>query len=241
VRGRCIECLEINAPQFLYLKESKKVSAVVLLTRENEAVKYLCQRDKRLSRVIDLVGDYTYRPYDDSFSFLANQIIGQMLSAKVSVKISERLEKLCNGAITPKNILEINDCDMRSTGMSLAKAHNIKNLALAVKNGEIAFEEIDQMDDSSVIRELTRLKGIGNWTAKMYLIFVLDRPDVLPYEDMAFLQSYAWMYKASDLTRKAIEKKCKKWKPYTSLGARYLYKALDLGLTKTDFHLFKSL
>lgn len=217
------------------------MSEVISLTHDNEAVRYLCQRDKRLSKVIDLVGDYTYKPYDDSFSFLTNQIIGQMLSAKVSVKISERLEKLCEGGITPLRILNIDEADMRSTGMSLPKAQNIKNLALAVENEEISFAEIDQMDDASVIKELTQYKGIGLWTAKMYLIFVLDRKDVLPYEDMAFLQSYSWMYKTSDLSKKSIEKKCKKWKPYTSIAARYLYKALDAGLTKTEFHLFKEM
>ena len=217
------------------------MNSVVSLNHDNEAVRYLCQRDKRLSKVIDLVGDYTYKPYDDGFSFLTNQIIGQMLSAKVSIKISERLEKLCDGKITPLEILKIEENDMRETGMSLSKAHNIKNLARAVERGEIAFDEMKLMDDSSVIKELTKFRGIGSWTAKMYLIFVLDRKDVLPYEDMAFLQSFSWMYKTSDLKKEYIEKKCKKWKPYTSIGARYLYKALDAGLTKKEFHLFKEM
>ena len=134
-----------------------------------------------------------------------------MLSAKVSVKISERLERLCGGEITPLGILKIDEIDMRETGMSLPKAHSIKNLAQAVEKGEIAFDEMNLMDDSSVIKELTKFRGIGTWTAKMYLIFVLDRKDVLPYEDMAFLQSFSWMYKTSDLTKGYIERKCKKW------------------------------
>lgn len=214
---------------------------VVSLTHMNEAVSYLCQRDKRLSKVIDLVGDFTYKPYEDSFSFLANQIIGQMLSSKVSAKIYERVEALCNQSVTPENILRLNEEDMRLTGMSLTKARNIKNLAMAVENKEILFEEIGKLDDKRVIKELTQLKGIGSWTAKMYLIFVLDRQDVLPYEDMAFLQSYSWMYKTDDLSKSSIEKKCYKWKPYTSVGARYLYKALDNGLTKREFHLYKEM
>ncbi len=73
----------------------------------------------------------------------------------------------------------------------------------------------------------------------MYLIFVLNRQDVLPWEDGAFLQSYRWMYKTEDSSRKAVEQKCRKWKPYLAIAARFLYRALDEGFTKSEFHLFK--
>lgn len=216
------------------------MSDIVSLTKDKKSIEYLCKKDKRLAKVIEMVGEYTYKPYEDSFQFLVNQIIGQMLSSKVAVKISERLENACNQSIEPEIVLKITEEDMRAMGMSVNKARAIKNLALEIINGNIFFEQFSKLDDNSIIRELTKLKGIGVWTAKMYLIFVLDRQDILPYEDMAFLQSYSWMYKTSDLKRKSIEKKCKKWKPYTSIGARYLYKALDLGLTKQEFHLYKN-
>ena len=73
----------------------------------------------------------------------------------------------------------------------------------------------------------------------MYLIFVLDRQDVLPFEDGAFLQSYRWLYNTTDTTPASVKKKCANWNPYYSIAARYLYRILDLGLTKEDFHLFK--
>lgn len=73
----------------------------------------------------------------------------------------------------------------------------------------------------------------------MYLIFVLDRQDILPYEDVTFLQSYEWMYKTKDRSKESIAKRCKKWNPYSSIASRYLYHALDLGLTKEEFHLYK--
>lgn len=95
------------------------------------------------------------------------------------------------------------------------------------------------MNDADVMKNLTSLKGIGNWTAKMYLIFVLDRPDILPTEDVAFLQAYEWLYKTKDRSKESVEKRCKKWKPYSSVAARYLYRALDNGLTKEEFHLYK--
>lgn len=88
-----------------------------------------------------------------------------------------------------------------------------------------------------VINELAKLRGIGIWTAKMYLIFVLDRQDILPYEDIAFLQGYKWAYKTNDTSPEAVKKKCKKWRPYSSIAARFYYRALDMGYTKGEFHL----
>ncbi len=73
----------------------------------------------------------------------------------------------------------------------------------------------------------------------MYLIFVLNREDVLPYEDTAFLEGYSWVYKTAQIDRYSVIKRCKKWSPYESIAARYMYKAVDLGLTKTEFHLYK--
>lgn len=77
--------------------------------------------------------------------------------------------------------------------------------------------------------------------SKNVFAFVLDRQDILPIEDGAFLQSYKWLYKTDDISRTSIEKKCKKWKPYSSIATRYLYRALDIGMTKREFHLYKDL
>ena len=106
-------------------------------------------------------------------------------------------------------------------------------------SGILVFDDLINQTDEEIIHELTSFRGIGTWTAKMFLIFGLNRPDVLPYEDAAFLQSYKWMYKTSDCSKESIMKRCKKWKPYSSIAARYLYRALDYGLTKDEFHLFK--
>lgn len=95
------------------------------------------------------------------------------------------------------------------------------------------------MNDSEVFKYLTSFKGIGKWTTNMYLIFVLNRMDILPTNDTAFLQSYECLYKTTDRSDTSIRKKCKKWKPYSSIASRYLYRALDTGLTKEEFHLHK--
>ena len=98
------------------------------------------------------------------------------------------------------------------------------------------FEEdlIEWIDIVCRCRDEVRL-----WTAKMYLIFVLNRQNILPIEDVAFLQSYKWMYKPDDVSKESVVKKCKKWSPYSSIATRYLYCALNMGFTKEEFHLFK--
>lgn len=162
-----------------------------------------------------------------------------MLSVKAGAKIYERLETLCAGNITPGAINGLFDEEIRSTGTSSAKVSYIRSLTAAVISGALDFRSLVSMTDSEIVKTLTTIKGIGNWTAKMYLIFVLDRPDILPTEDVAFLQAYQWLYKTDDRTPESVRRKCKKWKPYSSIAARYLYRALDGGYTKEEFHLFK--
>lgn len=203
------------------------------------AIQYLKTKDKHLSKVIDLVGPLTYQVAPDGYAFLVSQIIGQMLSNKVADVLTGRLTDQCAGAITPAAITDLSDPEIRAIGLARAKVAYIRHLTDAVTTGTLDFSRYATLTDAEIIADLTHIKGIGNWSAKMYLIFVLDRPNVLPYEDLAFLQGYGWVYKTDDYQRQAVEKKCRKWRPYSSIAARYLYRALDTGLTKEPFHLFK--
>jgi DNA-3-methyladenine glycosylase II len=213
---------------------------VITLDMNQPAVQYLCKKDKRLAKVIEMVGTIQYTPHDeDSYSFLVHEIIEQMLSVKAGQKIYSRLENLCGGDISPDTIHDLTDEQIRSTGTSNAKVEYIRNITDATRDGTLDIETLKQLSDREVIKILTKIRGIGNWTAKMYLMFVLNRQDILPYEDGAFLQVYRWMYKTEDCSISSISKKCTKWKPYSSIAARYLYRALDMGLTKNEFHLFK--
>lgn len=213
---------------------------VVTLDMNTPSVQYLCKKDKRLAKVIEMVGSITYELHDESpYSFMIHEIIEQMLSVKAGAKIYSRLEKLCDDEITPERISALSDAEIRSIGTSMAKVQYIRCITDAVVNGQLDFGVLQNWDDKTVIKKLTSFRGIGNWTAKMYLIFVLNRSDVLPYEDGAFLQVYAWAYNTSDFSPASIKAKCKKWKPYSSLAARYMYRALDEGLTKQKFYLFK--
>ncbi|UZT81512.1 DNA-3-methyladenine glycosylase family protein [Caproicibacterium sp. BJN0003] len=217
------------------------MSEIITLDMNTPSVQYLCKKDRRLAKVISMVGRITYSPHDDEniYSFLVHEIIEQMLSIKAGDKIYKRLEDLCNGNVTPESISKLSDEEIRSAGTSKAKVTYIRSLTNAVSNNDIDFLELQKLSDTEIIKKLTAIRGIGNWSAKMYLIFVLNRQDVLPFEDGAFLQSYRWMYKTEDCSAKAVSYKCKKWRPYSSIAARYLYRALDMGFTKEEFHLFK--
>ncbi len=213
----------------------------VTLSLDSPEIVYLCSRDKRLAKIITTIGPITYTIRDDadSYAFLVHEIIEQMLSIKAGQSIYSRLIELCEGNICPQAISKLSVEQIRSIGTSAAKAEYIMNLTNHVLAGELDLAALRNEPDSNVIKKLTEIRGIGSWTAKMYLIFVLNRSDILPFEDGAFLQSYRWMYKATDCSPNAVKSKCKKWSPYSSIASRYLYRALDWGLTKEAFHLYK--
>lgn len=212
----------------------------VILDMETPSVQYLCKKDKRLAKVISMVGPITYVPHNENpYSFLVHEIIEQMLSVKVGQKIYKRLEDLCDGDVTPEKVNVLSDDEIRGTGTSSSKVKCIRGVTEAVLCGDLDFDKMHLLSDEEVMLHLTKFHGIGKWTAKMFLMFVLDRPDVLPVEDGAFLQTYRWVYKTDDCSGDAVYKKCRKWKPYASIASRFFYKALDAGMTKGEYHLFK--
>lgn len=209
--------------------------------QEDKRISYLKAKDNRLSKVIDAVGELNSKQYNqskDSFFFLVREIVGQMISANVKKTIFSRLLSLCNNELTPNNVCKLRLEELRGIGLSQSKSKYIHNLAWLVAENKINFDSMSQLPDEEVRKELMKIEGIGNWTSKMYLIFFLNREDVLPNEDGAFLQAYKWLYNTKIIKKESIEKRCKKWKPYTSLGAKYLYRALDTGLTKIEINSF---
>ncbi len=213
----------------------------ITLDLSKPEIQYLSNRDKRLGKLIRMVGPITYkvRGPDDAYKFLIHEIIEQMLSVKAGNAIFSRLENVCNGCIRPETISSLSDSQIRSIGTSNSKVTFIRSITDACLSGELDFKKLEKMSDEEVAKKLISFRGIGPWTAKMYLLFFLNREDVLPFEDVAFLQSYQWLYKTNDRSSETVKKKCQKWKPYSSYAARFLYRALDTGLTKEEFHLFK--
>lgn len=209
------------------------------LDANNPAIVQLSARDKHLAKAIRMVGPLEYELSGPPYAFLVSEIMGQMLSNKVADVFYQRLLTLCAGNVTPETVGGLSDEQLRGIGIAKSKVGYIRNLTVAVNTGKIDFDALTAMTDQDVMRQLTAVRGIGNWSAKMYLIFVLNRPDVLPFEDVAFLQGYGWLFNTDDWRPAAVKKKCRKWRPYTSIAARYMYEVLDRGLTKEKFHLFK--
>ena len=185
------------------------------------------------------MGPLTYQLHSDPYAFMVNTIMGQMLSNKVAGVLQERLLNVCDGNVTPAYINSLGYEKIHDIGISKQKATYIMRLTNEILSGSFDFSIIESLDDSTAVAELTQLPGIWNWSAKMYLIFVLNRMNILPYEDGAFIQSYKWLYKSNLVDKESIIKKCKKWSPYSSIAARYLYRCLDQGLTRNKFHLYK--
>lgn len=216
------------------------MSEIITLNMNSPPIQYLCKKDKRIAKVISMVGPIIYQIHDENpYTFLVHEIIEQMLSVKAGTAIYNRLSALCNENISPEIIQMLSFEDIRSIGTSSSKVKCIKEMTEKVLSGDLDFNAFETMPDCEVTDKLLSIYGIGNWTAKMYLIFVLNRPDILPVEDIAFLQSYQWAYKTNCRSQDELIKRCRKWKPYSSYAARFLYKALDSGLTKTEFHLYK--
>jgi len=206
---------------------------VIIKTTDPE-IQYLCEVDESLAGVISSIGDLRYKLHKDYFAFLVTTIVGQQLSIVAAKSINDRLSDLCNGNINQKAISALSDNDLRSAGIGSKKIRYIRALNDAIVNKKIDFEQMSGMSDDAVIAELTCVNGIGIWTAKMFLIFALDRRNVLPYEDIAFLQAYKWLYVTVNTEPDVVKEKCKKWIPYSSVASRYLYKALDSGMTKNN-------
>lgn len=209
----------------------------IKLSKKSKCIQHLLNVDERLSLVIRAIGEITYTIHQDPFGFLVNTIIGQMLSNKVKDIIWGRFISLCEGTISPKSILNLSNKQMRLVGISENKIEYIINLAYVISNNPNFFRLLDSLDDASIIKELTKIKGIGPWSSKMYLIFILDRQDILPLEDRAFLQAFSWLYNLEKPTIKEIKQYTAAWRPYSSIASRYLYHALDKGYTKTNIEI----
>jgi DNA-3-methyladenine glycosylase II len=164
----------------------------------------------------------------DHFKSLVSTIIGQQLSGKAANTIRGRvIEKLPNNTITPKNIMDIKDEDLRSAGMSWAKVRSVKDLSQKVLEGDIDPSNLDHLANEEIIKELTSVKGIGVWTAEMFLIFNLGREDVFSYGDVGLKNGIELLYDVKKPTMQQIETITSPWSPYRSFGCIALWHTVD--------------
>lgn len=200
-----------------------------------QPVIYLKQSDPILAKVIEQVGNDSlelsyYQEKLDLLTALSQAIIFQQISTTVARKIFQRFILLYQESgkeLTAQAILETPEDVLRAIGISRQKVSYLKDLALKIEQGLPSLPELTMMEDAAVIETLTQVKGIGKWTAQMFLIFHLHRPDVLPVNDLGIRSAIAKLYNLNSLPDpKTIEKLAQKWQPYRSLACRYLWRSL---------------
>ena len=202
-----------------------------IISLDSPEVHYLQERDWRLAHLINHIGSMEYAKPESAFHCLAHSIIEQMLSMKAATTIEQRIIAVCNDDFCPSSILRTSKDELRNCGVSKRKAHYLHALAEYASNEDL--EVLSELTDEDVRLTLMRIPGIGKWTCDMFLLFYLDRSDVLPIEDGAFRQAFRWLYGASVDNEDVRHVVCSLWKPYSSIAARYLYRALNSGISKS--------
>jgi DNA-3-methyladenine glycosylase II len=194
-----------------------------------KAVNHLKKSDPVLRAIIERVGPCRMEFGPPEFHSLAETIVYQQLNGKAAVTIFKRFAALAGEPITPEGILNLSDEQLRRVGLSKQKSAYLKDLAAKTAAGQLDFSRLPALPDEAVIEHLTQVKGIGVWTAHMFLMFSLRRPNVLPTGDYGVQVALKKHYKKRKLPRpRDMEKIAKCWEPYRSVACWYLWRSLDL-------------
>jgi DNA-3-methyladenine glycosylase II len=195
-----------------------------------EAIQHLRRSDPILSEIIGRVGEYRIEFREPHFETLVRSIVNQQLSGRVASVIFGRLKHAVRESLTPESVLKLRPSRMRALGLSAQKTAYIRDLARHTRDGRVVFEELQALPDHAIVERLTQIKGIGEWTVHMFLIFALRRPDVLPTGDLGIRNAIRKAYGLAELPRPAeVEALALKWRPYCSVATWYLWRSLDGG------------
>jgi DNA-3-methyladenine glycosylase II len=194
-----------------------------------KAIVHLKKSDPVMRAIIQRVGAYRISHREPTFETLVRSIVYQQLSGKVASVILGRLVALLpGGEVTPQAILKLTPVRMRKAGLSKQKTAYIRDLARKTLKGQVKFEALGELSDLEVIEHLTQVKGIGVWTAHMFLMFALRRPDILATGDLGVRMAIRKAYQLEELPLpKQVEELGVKWRPYASVATWYLWRSLD--------------
>jgi DNA-3-methyladenine glycosylase II len=194
----------------------------------SDAVAHLRRVDPRWGALIDRVGPCALRPRKDRFGTLVRAIIGQQISSKAAASIEARLKALAGDTHTPQGLLDAGETGLRSVGLSGVKARYTLNLAEAVHSGGVPLHRFHRWDDEKVVASLTTIKGIGVWTAEMFLIFSLGRPDVFPVGDLGVRAALRNRFGLPELPRPDLCRAlAEPWRPFRTAASWYLWRSLE--------------
>lgn len=189
----------------------------------NKEVEHLKEKDPILGEAIDRIGHIKREVNPDIFSSLISSVISQQISTKAALTVEGRLKELIH-EIRPENINKEDVEAIQQCGMSMRKAGYIKSIAESVLNGHIDLENLHRLTDQEVVKELVKLKGVGEWTAEMLLIHALERPNVLSYKDLGIRRGIMRLYSLEDISEEEFEVYRKRYSPYSTVASIYLWK-----------------
>jgi len=193
-----------------------------------KAARYLQRQDPTLGRVIRQVGPCTLRRRRDRFASLVQSIISQQVSTQAAATIGRQLTNAAGGRVRPETLAALTDQRIRAAGVSPQKLRYLRDLCARVDEGALRLSRLGYLSDAQVVETLTEVKGIGEWTAQMFLIFVLGRADILPCADLGVQNAMRDLYKLSDRpSPREMESIARPWRPYASIGSWYCWRFLD--------------
>ncbi|HEV2121088.1 MAG TPA: DNA-3-methyladenine glycosylase 2 family protein [Candidatus Bathyarchaeia archaeon] len=192
-------------------------------------MKHLKKNDLALAKIIKRLGPYEFHLDDDDYEALVGSIIFQQLAGAAARAILNRFKQIYDGKIPrPRQYLETKERYLRASGLSPQKIRYIRDLSERIENGVLDLKRLSDLPSDEVVKELDKVKGIGRWTAEMFLIFVLGRTDVLPVDDLGLRKAAQKIYRLRNLpTREKFEQLSKKWHPYCSIATLYLWRSQE--------------
>ncbi|ARF15520.1 hypothetical protein SporoS204_15955 [Sporosarcina ureae] len=208
------------------------------ITTQNPAVQSICAKDPKLKQLISLIGDIDIPLRTDYLSSIVRSMIGQQISVNAASAIYARLLDLLGGHITVDGLIMTSKEELREVGLTMRKAEYVKDLADKIVNRDLDLHHIAAYDDDAILQQLIHVKGIGKWTAEMFLILSLGRPDVLAVDDIGIQRAAQWLYGVEKSERRQLLiEKSPLWAPERSIASHYLWEAIHVGFVQD----FKSL
>jgi DNA-3-methyladenine glycosylase II len=205
----------------------------------DDACKHLVKKDRVMKRLIPQHGDACLQTRGDAFTTLARSIVGQQISVKAAQTVWDRFMALAlkskpasaarkTAALMPAQVLKLKVDDMRAAGLSARKVEYLVDLSLHFDGGQVRASDWQDMDDEAIINELIGIRGIGRWTADMFLIFHLMRPNVLPLDDVGLINGISKNYFSGEsVSRSDAREVAAAWAPYCSVATWYIWRSLD--------------
>ena len=197
----------------------------------DDACKHLARRDRVMRKLIPRFGEARLQSRGDAFTTLARSIVGQQISVKAAQSVWDRFVALVPSPVTrlaPDAVLSLDVPTMRSAGLSARKVEYLRDLAQHFDGGMVHVRQWLQMDDEAIIDELVAIRGIGQWTAEMFLIFYLLRPNVMPLDDLGLIKGISMNYFSGEPVSRAEAREVgEAWAPFKSVATWYLWRSLD--------------